>query len=152
MTIWWLSYPLLGIFGGFVAGLFGLSFGVAQLLMGVGLDLWGLRRTVLTALGIAASITTLVAVLGMLDSFSAAFGRSDAEVGRTHGDRLEVSLSDYQPAGSDVVRSITSDPAVGTATPQLRIGGTLQRAAGTSLLRPSGLRFTRFGASACTRP
>jgi putative ABC transport system permease protein len=87
------------------------------------------RRTVLTALGIAASITTLVAVLGMLDSFSAAFGRSDAEVGRTHGDRLEVSLSDYQPAGSDVVRSITSDPAVGTATPQLRIGGTLHRGA-----------------------
>eukprot|EP01042_Synura_sphagnicola_P034495 gene34495-44251_t len=37
-----------GSLGAF-AGLFGLSFGVAQLLMGVGLDLWGLRRTVLAA-------------------------------------------------------------------------------------------------------
>jgi putative ABC transport system permease protein len=85
------------------------------------------RRTILTALGIAASITTLVAVLGMLDSFAAAFDRSDAEVGRTHGDRLEVALSNYQPAGSDLVRAIASSPAVGSATPQLRIGGTLRR-------------------------
>ena len=28
MTIWWLSYPLLGIFGGFVAGLFGVGGGL----------------------------------------------------------------------------------------------------------------------------
>ena len=41
-----------GSLGAF-AGLFGLSFGVAQLLMGVGLDLWGLRRTVLTAFPLA---------------------------------------------------------------------------------------------------
>lgn len=85
------------------------------------------RRTLLTALGIAASITTLVAVLGMLDSFSAAFARSDAEVGRTHGDRLEVSLANYQAEDSEVVRAIASSPVVGTATPQLRIGGTLSR-------------------------
>lgn len=34
---------------GAFAGLFGLSFGVAQLLMGIGMDLYGLRRTVLCA-------------------------------------------------------------------------------------------------------
>ncbi len=34
---------------GAFAGLFGLSFGVTQLLMGIGMDLYGLRRTVLTA-------------------------------------------------------------------------------------------------------
>lgn len=28
MTIWWLTYPLLGIFGGFVAGLFGVGGGL----------------------------------------------------------------------------------------------------------------------------
>jgi len=27
MTLWWLTYPLLGIFGGFVAGLFGVGGG-----------------------------------------------------------------------------------------------------------------------------
>ena len=40
-----LSAESLGAF----AGLFGLAFGVTQLFMGVGMDLYGLRRTVLTA-------------------------------------------------------------------------------------------------------
>lgn len=39
---------------GAFAGLFGLSFGVAQLLMGIGMDLYGLRRTVLLAFPLAA--------------------------------------------------------------------------------------------------
>lgn len=38
---------------GAFAGLFGLSFGVAQLLMGIGMDLYGLRRTVLMAFPLA---------------------------------------------------------------------------------------------------
>ncbi|WP_027013895.1 MFS transporter [Comamonas composti] len=38
---------------GAFAGLFGLSFGVAQLLMGIGMDLYGLRRTVLYAFPLA---------------------------------------------------------------------------------------------------
>lgn len=42
-----------GSLGAF-AGLFGLSFGVAQLLMGIGMDLYGLRRTVLLAFPLAA--------------------------------------------------------------------------------------------------
>ena len=39
---------------GAFAGLFGLSFGVAQLMMGIGMDLYGLRRTVLCAFPLAA--------------------------------------------------------------------------------------------------
>lgn len=39
---------------GAFAGLFGLSFGVVQLLMGIGMDLYGLRRTVLCAFPLAA--------------------------------------------------------------------------------------------------
>jgi len=38
---------------GAFAGLFGLSFGVAQLLMGIGMDLYGLRRTMLCAFPLA---------------------------------------------------------------------------------------------------
>jgi len=38
---------------GAFAGLFGFSFGVAQLLMGIGMDLYGLRRTVLCAFPLA---------------------------------------------------------------------------------------------------
>ena len=39
---------------GAFAGLFGLSFGVAQLLMGIGMDVYGLRRTVLLSFPLAA--------------------------------------------------------------------------------------------------
>lgn len=48
---------------GAFAGLFGLSFGVAQLLMGVALDRYGLRRTVLWAapLGVAGALLSALA-------------------------------------------------------------------------------------------
>lgn len=48
---------------GAFAGLFGLSFGVAQLLMGIALDRYGLRRTVLAAapLGIAGAALSALA-------------------------------------------------------------------------------------------
>lgn len=54
-----LSAESLGAF----AGLFGLSFGVTQLFMGVGMDLYGLRKTVLTAfpLAIAGSLVSALA-------------------------------------------------------------------------------------------
>jgi len=57
VTDFGLSPQSLGAF----AGLFGLSFGVAQLLMGVGLDLYGLRRTVLTAFPLAIAGAALSA-------------------------------------------------------------------------------------------
>ena len=46
---------------GAFAGLFGLSFGVTQLLMGIGMDLYGLRRTVLTAFPLAIAGSALSA-------------------------------------------------------------------------------------------
>ena len=85
------------------------------------------RRTLLTALGIAAAITTLVTVLGMIDSIFATLDRSDAEVGRTHPDRLEVALSGFSTAGSSEVSAVTSSPAVAQAEAGLRISGTMHR-------------------------
>ena len=46
---------------GTFAGLFGLSFGVAQFVMGIGMDLYGLRRTVLSAFPLAIVGATLAA-------------------------------------------------------------------------------------------
>lgn len=53
-----LSSQSLGSF----AGLFGLSFGVTQLLMGIGMDIYGLRKTVLMAFPMAIAGATLSAV------------------------------------------------------------------------------------------
>jgi len=47
---------------GTFAGLFGLSFGVAQLLMGIALDRYGLRRTVLAAAPLSIAGATLSAL------------------------------------------------------------------------------------------
>lgn len=46
---------------GAFAGLFGLSFGVTQFFMGIGMDLYGLRRTVLTAFPLAIAGAALSA-------------------------------------------------------------------------------------------
>lgn len=54
---------------GAFAGLFGLSFGVTQLLMGIGMDLYGLRRTVLVAFplaGLGAAVSALAPTYGWL--------------------------------------------------------------------------------------
>ena len=47
---------------GAFAGLFGLSFGVTQFFMGIGMDLYGLRRTVLSAFPLAIAGAALSAV------------------------------------------------------------------------------------------
>jgi MFS family permease len=49
---------------GSFAGLFGLSFGVAQLLMGVGMDIYGLRRTALAVFPMAFLGATISALAG----------------------------------------------------------------------------------------
>jgi len=83
------------------------------------------RRTLLTALGIAAAITTLVAVLGLMDSIFRTFDRSDAEVGRTHPGRLEVALVGFSTPGSAEVLGVTGSPVVAEAEPGLRLSGTM---------------------------
>lgn len=88
------------------------------------------RRTLLTALGIAASITTLVAVLGMLDSLDRSFTRSDTEVSGQSPDRLEVGLSGFQPATATPVTAIGRSAAVSEAEPMLRVGGTMRTSQG----------------------
>ena len=59
-----LSAQALGAF----AGLFGLSFGVAQLLMGITMDRYGLRPTVLASapVSIAGAICSTATIIGML--------------------------------------------------------------------------------------
>lgn len=84
------------------------------------------RRTLLTALGIGAAITTLVAVLGMMDSIFATLDRADTEMTGAGGDRIEVNLSTFMPEGAPEVRAIAADPTVTDAEPVLRVSGILQ--------------------------
>ena len=83
------------------------------------------RRTLLTALGIAAAITTLVGVIGMIDSFVATIDAGDREIVGDTPDRLTVDLESFALVDSPEVREITTDPRLRAAEPGLTLGGTL---------------------------
>lgn len=79
------------------------------------------RRSILTALGVAAAITSLVAVLGLLDSFLSVGARNSAEIERTTPDRLTVTLTTLSTLDSPEVRAIAGTSGIGAIVPQLRV-------------------------------
>jgi putative ABC transport system permease protein len=90
------------------------------------------RRTALTALAVAASIMTLVAIGGLLDSFRASVAAGEDELSRGAPDRLIVSLDAWYAATSPEVRQAVAVPGVATAALGLQAPMTV-RAGGTSL-------------------
>jgi putative ABC transport system permease protein len=83
------------------------------------------RRTLLTAAGIAAAITVLVGVLGMVDSFDATIARGEAELLRRSPRRVIVQLEGFLPARE--VRARLADPTVAVVEPHLRLPVTVRR-------------------------
>ncbi|HEX6425488.1 MAG TPA: FtsX-like permease family protein [Acidimicrobiales bacterium] len=83
------------------------------------------RRTLLTALGIGAAITTLVAILGMVDSFYATLDRHDREVVGDHPDRVLVGLDGVVPESGPEVEAVRAAASVGEVAPVLQSGATL---------------------------
>ena len=83
------------------------------------------RRTLLTAFGIAAAITTLVGVVGMIDTFLETIEIGDQEILGESPDRLTVSLDAFLPADAAPVAAVEESPLVGTAETGLVLGGTL---------------------------
>ena len=83
------------------------------------------RRTLLTALGIAAIVTILVMVMGMLDSFLGTFDSAQIETAGSSPDRVEITLDSFYPDESSTVRNILDSPGAADAETSLRVGGTL---------------------------
>jgi putative ABC transport system permease protein len=91
------------------------------------------RRTLLTAVGVGAAITALVATLGMLDSFFATVDVGVAEITQDEPDRVTVSLDTFHPTDSAEVQMIVSRPEVGAADTTLRLPATLPNAGGEDI-------------------
>ena len=85
------------------------------------------RRTMLTVLGIAATVATLVGLFGMIDSIYRTIDNGETELVGTSPDRMTVSLQTFSVAGSSVLRAIESTPGVGRVSEGLPIGGTVAR-------------------------
>jgi putative ABC transport system permease protein len=82
------------------------------------------RRTALTAVGVGAAITALVAVLGMLDSFGRTLEQGNDEFTKGDADRVVVQLDTFYPGDSPVVGAISDAPAVGRIDAGLRLPAT----------------------------
>ncbi len=82
------------------------------------------RRTLLTAVGVGAAITALVAVLGMLDSFGRTLDKANDEFTKGDADRVVVQLDTFYPDDSPVVMAISDTPAVGHIDAGLRLPAT----------------------------
>jgi putative ABC transport system permease protein len=82
------------------------------------------RRSALTALGIAAAITTLVTVFGFLDTFRGTLDRAEDELMHAAPDRVSVTLDTFQPLDGDVVRQVTAMPQIAGVHSGLLATGT----------------------------
>ena len=82
------------------------------------------RRAILTAVGVGAAITALVAVLGMLDSFGRAIEQGNDEFTKTNADRIVVQLDTFYPNDSDAIAAIGDAASVGHIDAGLRLPAT----------------------------
>jgi putative ABC transport system permease protein len=79
----------------------------------------------MTALGIGAVVTVVVAFLGFVDSFVATVDRSEAEVAHGTPDRVMVSLEEFSSADGRLARSVARTPGVEKSESWLQIPGRL---------------------------
>ncbi len=84
-----------------------------------------LQRTTLTVLALAASIAALVAVLGMLDSFTSTIDQGEASSLLGNPTRITVDLERVQPMDSDVVSQVTGNETVDAWSLGLRLPSSL---------------------------
>jgi putative ABC transport system permease protein len=85
------------------------------------------RRTVLTALAVAAAITVLIGVFGMLDSFERTVDDADAELTHTAADRIDVQLDTFEPANGPTIQAIEALPEIARVQPDLAVPAQLRR-------------------------
>ncbi|MGB5760135.1 MAG: FtsX-like permease family protein [Acidimicrobiales bacterium] len=82
------------------------------------------RRAILTAVGVGAAITALVAVLGMLDSINRTLELGGDEFTKGDPDRVVVQLDTFYPADSTVITAIADKATVGHVDTGLRLPAT----------------------------
>ncbi|WIY01031.1 ABC transporter permease [Amycolatopsis mongoliensis] len=104
------------------------------------------RRTALTALGIAAAITTLVTTTGAIDTFHGTLDRAEREFLHAAPDRVIVTLDGFQRQDADAVRTVGALPQVGRADAGLLLPVTARSGAAdvdlVAEVLPDGARWS----------
>lgn len=83
------------------------------------------RRTVLTTLGVAASIATLVAVIGTVDTFFSTIDRGEREILSGNPRRMTVELTGFQPLDGAAAQKVLKAASIDRAVPALQLAATL---------------------------
>lgn len=81
------------------------------------------RRAFLTILGVAAVLSVLVGIVGILDSLFRTIDRSDQELLTGAPDRLEITLDQFYPVGSPAASLVLTSSVVTDAEPVLQLAG-----------------------------
>ena len=82
------------------------------------------RRTLLTILGVAAAITTLIGLVGILDTALLSLHRVEDEAYQNHPDRLAVFLNAAYSIDSQPVQALTQVSDITRSIPAIRLPGT----------------------------
>lgn len=80
------------------------------------------RRAFLTILGVAAVLSVLVGIVGILDSLFRTIDRSDEELLTGAPDRIEITLDQFYPVGSPQADLVLTSPVLAEAEPVLQVG------------------------------
>ncbi|MBN9387483.1 MAG: FtsX-like permease family protein [Chloroflexi bacterium] len=83
------------------------------------------RRSLFTLLGIAMAVTTLIAVMGMLDTFFYTIDIGKAEFLQNSPQRLMVELDSFYPQDAPQVSALKQSPLLSKAENGLRLPGQL---------------------------
>jgi putative ABC transport system permease protein len=86
-----------------------------------------LRRSLLTAAGVGVAVATLVAVLGMLDSFVTTIERGEQDLERVAPDRVDVRLTTFLDVAGDEVAGVAALDGVAAVHPRLELPAQLWR-------------------------
>lgn len=77
------------------------------------------RRTLLAVVGLAGVIASMVALLGIVDSFNATIDQSRADTAGATPNRLAVTLDGFHKTSDSVVRGVATAPGVQAAEPRV---------------------------------
>jgi putative ABC transport system permease protein len=85
----------------------------------------GLRRTLMTVLGLAIAIVILIAITGMIDTFYETLRVGREEIEQEAPERTLVAFDGYYSPSDDLIASIAADERVARAVPAVVLPGQL---------------------------
>jgi putative ABC transport system permease protein len=83
----------------------------------------GLRRTIMTVLGLSTAIIVLIVLVGYIDTFREALDAGSQEAKGDAPNRMQVMFDDFYPPSGSPISDIASDSGIARAVPGVVLAG-----------------------------